>query len=171
VILPSSATQCAFCRSVRGECERSTSLVTHRYCLCKRGAGVSGAAAWSVPDLPFLILVGEIGRCGIIRRPKGLAERCVKQIRGSGQCRIRRGQWCLRTGFRVHVDVEEFLPSWKERRSAPAGAKIPSLLRALGTILSASDVATAVGDLKPVTVVSGAGFFLPRRRVIRRRFD
>src|SRR5260370_39899384 len=89
----------------------------------KRGGSLRGRCL-ERPDLPFLILVGEIGDAGIIRRPKGLANVAVKQIAGAARVEFVEDNGGLWTGFRVHVDVEEFLAVVGKREVCAGGGSL-----------------------------------------------
>src|SRR6266403_300802 len=61
------------------------------------------------PELPFLILIVEIGDAGIVERPKGLAHRAVNQITGAAGIEIVENYGAFRDRLRVGANIEEFL--------------------------------------------------------------
>src|SRR5882757_7395319 len=61
------------------------------------------------PELPFLILIVEIGDAGIVERPKGLADRAVNQVAGATGVEVVENYGAFRDRLRVGANIEEFL--------------------------------------------------------------
>src|SRR5882757_9068303 len=61
------------------------------------------------PELPFLILVVEIGDAGIVERPEGLAHRAVNQVAGAAGVEVVENYSAFRDRLRVGANVKEFL--------------------------------------------------------------
>src|SRR6267154_2002868 len=61
------------------------------------------------PELPFLILIVEIGDAGIVERPKGLADRAVNQVAGAAGVEVVENYGAFRDRLRVGAYIEEFL--------------------------------------------------------------
>src|SRR6267154_2347494 len=61
------------------------------------------------PELPFLILIVEIGDAGIVERPKGLAHRAVNQVAGATGVEVVKNYGAFRDRLRVGANIEEFL--------------------------------------------------------------
>src|SRR6267154_4348267 len=61
------------------------------------------------PELPFLILIVEIGDAGIVEGPKGLADRAVNQIAGATGVEVVKNYGAFRDRLRVGANIEEFL--------------------------------------------------------------
>src|SRR5882757_2565054 len=67
------------------------------------------------PELPFLILIVEIGDAGIVERPEGLADRAVNQVAGTTGVEVVKNYGAFRDRFRVGANIEEFLAVVGER--------------------------------------------------------
>src|SRR6267154_4785445 len=61
------------------------------------------------PELPFLILIVEIGDAGIVERPEGLADRAVNQVAGATGVEVVENYSAFRNRLRVGAYIEEFL--------------------------------------------------------------